>query len=173
MAITVTITSAFTLKCVEQLDDDSAAAANQRVTHDAFNVADTRNAASTPAAQRVAFFTVTLSAGAATVDLTALTTTNGSTFDATGYKLLEILITNANANAVVIGTGASNGYAASNLPFSSTGQKIAPQGANDGVGALHLYFGDGCPVVSGTVKTLDFAGTGTDAFSVGMLFGDV
>lgn len=172
MPNSVTITSTFGLKCLEQLDQPGAAEANSRITFDAFNKLETRNGSSIPPAQRWAAFVVTLSAGAATIDLTALVTTNGAIFDATDYRLLELLVLNENANAVTITKGASNGYQASGFPFPDDGIKVAPKGSNSNGGRLHLYFGSSCPLVSGTVKTLDLAGTGTDQFQFALLLGD-
>ncbi len=174
--MSISVTSAFKCTVVETLGQNTPSApdATRKVTHSSFNVEETRNVSSVPAAQEVACFQKTLVAGAATIDLTSLTSTNGRVYDATGKRLLEILITNDAATKVTIAAGASNGYVSSNVPFSTTG--IGVQGktsGNDVGGRVHCYFGSSAPLVSGSVKTLDLAGSSTETVNITMVFGVV
>ncbi len=108
---------------------------------------------------------ITLVAGAATLDLTALVDTD-LTIDMTGLKLREMFLVSdsANANSITVQPGASNGY---------TGWGIGTQGlilgtANDEHKLGPLYGGI---AVDGTHKNIDIVGTGTQKVFVSMLFG--
>ena len=112
MSVTLTLTSNIT--AVETLETNvpAAAATKRRVTHDQFNTTSELNAASTPPVTKVAALQAALTAGAATVDLTSLTGTNGATVDGTGLRVQAMKLRNpsTNANAITVVEGASNGY---------------------------------------------------------------
>lgn len=145
------------------------------VQHAGLNTAQTFNANTTPKGQAIAPFTVTLSSGAATVDLTnapassaptqsgnspAGATINGSTAGAgstaTAVQTLKIVAPATNVNAISIAPGASNGYKASNGGFFFiTGKGITLQPGDE------VMWKGTAPAISGTVKTLDLSGTGS------------
>jgi len=165
MSVSVSQVSQLTVTEILPNNTYSASSSKRTVTHDQFNPSRTLDATTTPNATEVAAFQAVLSSGALTLDLTALVTTNGKTLDASALKLRQILIVNPGSNDITIKTGASNGYAASSKPFHANGQ-IVPAG-----GDLLLFFNAGTPAVSGSVKTLDLAGTGTDFAYIEMVFG--
>jgi GTPase involved in cell partitioning and DNA repair len=82
------------------------------VTHDVFNVSGSLISSSTPPVSKFAGFSKALVAGAGTIDLTALTGTNGSAVDGTGLKVqaLRIQVPSTNVNPVVLQAGGSSGY---------------------------------------------------------------
>lgn len=109
---------------------------------------------------------VTLVAGAATLDLTALT--NGDqTEDMTGLSLMELqaIAHPDNANPITIAPGASNGYSGW---VGTNGLKLTTANDQNKIGPLY-----GGILVDGTHKTIDIAGTGTQKVYIAMLFGDL
>ena len=121
---------------------------------------DTYNASSGVPVSYASKFTITLSSGAATLDLTAIPDDENGTFDATGLKLnfLRLEVPIGDANKVLASQGASNAYrldGATNwsIPLAP-GQKVQLEGdaAGDAVASGH--------------KTIDFAGTGAQTISV-------
>ncbi|MCL4735384.1 MAG: hypothetical protein KJ050_10660 [Candidatus Omnitrophica bacterium] len=161
MAITATLTN--TLTTAETVSGLKVTTSS--VTH-SDSQSHTLSAATTPPATKHVAKTVALSAGAATIDLTALTAwgTNGVTEDTSGLKLqiLRAKATASNANPIAIKTGASNGYAAwgaSWLVELKAGQEVT------------LYGNDATPDVAGAAKTIDLSGTGTQSVDIEMVFG--
>jgi hypothetical protein len=110
MSISVNFAQQLTVR--ELLETGVPAASRKTVSHDAFNQSGQLNASSVPPATKVAAFEKALVAGAGTIDLTALTGTNGATIDGTGLKVQGILIVNpaTNANPLVIEPGGANPY---------------------------------------------------------------
>ncbi|KKK95666.1 hypothetical protein LCGC14_2670530, partial [marine sediment metagenome] len=100
MAVEVTYAANCTV--VEELtgNTDSLSAADKEVTHSQFNTSDTLNAGSTPPATKVAAFVQALTAGTATIDLTALIGTNGATVDGSGLKVQVLKMKNLGANVM-------------------------------------------------------------------------
>ena len=136
---------------------------NKRVvTHDAFNEGATLTGASTPAVSLPASFLLTLTSGAATISLRALTGTNGATIDGNGLKLQLIRIKNLGANVMTFTFGASNPY---NV-FGSTGILQVPVG-----GVAMLYGGNNLPAIDATHKNIDVAGTGSQTAEVTIVMG--
>jgi hypothetical protein len=148
---------------------------SQVIQHAGLNTAQVFNSASTPKGQAVAPFTVTLSGGAATVDLTAVpassaptqagntpagATINGSTCGAgataTAVQTLKIVAPATNANPITVAPGASNGYKATAGGFIFVTGKIITLQPGD-----EVLFKGAAPAISSTVKTLDLAGTGS------------
>lgn len=129
----------------------NSTAAKRTVTHDAYDESGVLTGATTPPATATANFLLTLSAGAATVDLRALTGTNGATVDGNGLKPQIVRVKNLGANPITITEGASNGHDA--FP-ATTGLEI-PAG-----GIVQLYFNDAASDIGATDKTWDVAGTG-------------
>jgi len=161
MAITATLTN--TLSTAETVSGLKVSTSS--VTH-TDSQSHTLSASTTPPATKHVAKNVALVAGAATIDLTALTAwgTNGVTEDCSGLKLqiLRAKATLTNANPVTISTGASNGYAAFGADWSialSAGQEVT------------LYGNDATPDVAAGAKTIDLAGTLTQSIDIEMVFG--
>lgn len=143
-----------------------AAEANRNVIHDQLNETVNLNSGSTPAATAVAAFQKALTAGAATIDLTALPLTGATsqTQSFNGLKLRAAKFRNpsSNSGAITIQTGASNGYA----PFGTAGVVVLSPGQS----ALVNYESDAA-AVSSTVKNIGLSGTGTEALDVILVAG--
>jgi hypothetical protein len=150
MSVTVTYESRATVKEVLETNTGSSATAGRTVTHDQFNSAKVLNGTSTPPCTKVAAFTQALTAGAATIDLTALVGANGVAVDGTGLKLQVLRVKNLGANDLTITPGVSSGYA-----FAGAASKII-LGAND---EALLLANDTRPDVAAGVKNIDLAGT--------------
>lgn len=107
-----------------------------------------------------------MTAGAATIDLTALVDVQGRTInlDTLRVRAVKIRALDANAAAVTVAKGASNGYTGFGLAFSVT--LAAGQEAT-------LYLGATGTAVSATEKTLDLSGTGTDGIQLAIAAGSV
>lgn len=149
------------LTTAETLDATPGATAPV-VNHDAYDKAFTLFASSTPPATKWAAFVKTLSGGASTVDLTALTGTNGAAVDGTGLKVRAIRIENDGANTLSVQAGASNGIDL----FGASGKVVIPPG-----GHVQMYFADGSPVIASGDRTLDLAGTGAQTSKWSILLG--
>jgi hypothetical protein len=149
--VSVQVTFAPTVTVVETLDGNtnSAAAAQRKVTHAEFNDSLTLNATSNPPATKFAGFLLTLTAGAATVNLAALTGTNGATVDGTGLKVQVLRVKNLGANDLAISEGASNGYAIGGT------RTIKPGGIET------IYSPEGFADIAAADRNIDAAGTGT------------
>jgi hypothetical protein len=105
---------------------------------------------------------VTLSSGAATLDLTALTQVGlATTVNATGMKLraIQVLADAANANPISVGTGGTNGY-----------DQVGVL-SNIKAGDLETRISNSVTAIDGTHKTLDIAGTGSQGCTIHMVFG--
>lgn len=111
---------------------------------------------STPPATQIWSDQITLSAGAATVDLSALTHPI-ATLDLTGLKVQAIKIAAASANtaAITASDGATNGY---NIFGDASGQVTIAAG-----GEVVFYNPEGNPDVGAAAKTIDFSSGDTDA----------
>ncbi len=113
---------------------------------------------------KAASFAQAMSGGAATIDLTALVGVNGLAVDGTGLRVQWMLVENpaTNGNPITISEGASNGYDGFGASFSLT---LAP-------GAYAVVFSaDAGSDISGSKKTLDLAGTLTQALNVVLAIG--
>ena len=129
----------------------------KQVRHTLYNRENLQlNGATTPPVTKVAIFSKAMSGGAATIDLAALTGTNGAAVDGTGLKvqLFKIKAPAANSAAVTIAVGASNGYDLSGSAFSLT---LAPGQE------MTLFGNDATPDIGSSDKELDMSGSGTDA----------
>jgi hypothetical protein len=106
---------------------------------------------------------VTLTAGVATIDLTALVDAlTGNTISMTGLKLkcLHLQATTGNANAITFAPGASNGYTGWGLgEVLNGGDQRGPSICTGGI------------AVDATHKVIDVSGTGSQSVRVVMLFG--
>ena len=157
MAETNAVTLSLITTVTQVLDATATpGATTPRVTHNGFNTSTTLNATSTPAVTKSATFTQALTAGAATVDLTTLTGTNGAVVTGAGLRVqvLKIRSKSANTAAVTVASGASDGYDGYGSAFSVD----IPAG-----GTVVLYAPECGTDISATNKTLDLASSDTDA----------
>lgn len=165
----VTVTYEVKLQTVETLSTNvpAAQAGASSITHSGYNHAQTQYNA-TPvggiAVTECAYFQKDLSAGAGTIDLTALTGTNGRTIDGTGLKVqfFRVKALAANANPITLAEGASNGYALMGAAWSiilAPGQEFTLKG------------NEATPDVGATDKIIDLTGTGTQGLQVTIILG--
>jgi hypothetical protein len=164
--MSVVVTTKYLLTTVETLPNNTGSApdATRAVTHSDYDEAFTLNATSTPPATLIAAFLLTLSSGAATIDLRALTGTNGGPVDLNGKKVQEVRIKNLGANPMVIKAGASNGH--TGLIGGTTGETITANG-----GILMKHSANGGDTVDGTHKTWDVTGTAAQTAEVTIIAG--
>ena len=146
---------------VETLTNDDVPA-NSTVTHSQYDVLTNLSASTTPNVDTAAFETFTLSSGSATIDLTALTL-NGAAVSLSAKQPRALHIKNTGSNSMTIAKGASNGYTGLGSSFSIT---LAA-----GAGVLIDWPNDNSTAVSGSVKTLDVTGTGTDTLQLSVVAG--
>lgn len=125
---------------------------NRIIVHNQYNSNQQLDAATTPPVTKCAVFQKALVAGVATVDLTALTGTNGVTVDGTGLKLQVMKVKNTGANALTVKFGAANPYNA--LGASWTLILLQNQ-------EITVYGNDAAPDISATAKNIDLSGTTT------------
>lgn len=122
---------------------------------------------SVPPISKAVVSEITLTAGAVTIDFTALTGANGAAVDATGLKLQYIAIINKAANAALsIVAGATNGYS---LGHASARYDLPGHASN--TSWIQQKFNDDLADVAAGAKTLDVTGTGTQSFYIALLFG--
>lgn len=138
------------------LDDD-------KVTHKLEDVMKLHSG-STPDAELVYSGNIPLVAGAATIDLTALSDSEGNTIATTGKKVRAIKIkpTSTNTGAITLVDGASNGY-----ELFGDGFSIALNGGNH----VLAYFGVDAPDIGSSTKNIDLSGTGTESIDIVIVFG--
>lgn len=148
MSVNVNYTSNLTVR--ETLETNVPAASDAQVVHSGYDTTAPLNATSTPTATKHAAFSKALSAGAATIDLTALTGTGGVTVDGTALKVVAAKFKNPSANNIQICFGASNAYLfGTNAAWKHTlcpGDEILLKFHNN-------------PLIDATHKNIDLAGT--------------
>ena len=165
MSVTLSYTS--NLTATEILESNVPAVsitANKEVKHTGFNKVVTLNSSSTPPTTKVAAFEQALAAGAATIDLTALTGTNGVSVDGTGLKVQAIKLVNkaANSTAMTLSKGLTNGYDAWGANFEVD---VAP-GAE-----IVMFTNDAGSDIGAANKTLDIAGSGIETAQIIIIMG--
>lgn len=166
MSVTLTYTSI--LAVVETLETNVpfASASDKTVTHNGLDQTLSGITAGTAASPstKVAAYQKALSAGAATIDLTAIPGVNGVTQDMSGLRVQFAKFRNpsGNANPITIGEGASNGY-----EMLGNGWTIL---LDPGCEIL-LYNPEASPDVAGAAKTIDLAGTGSQALDIILVAG--
>lgn len=152
----------------EQIDTNvpGVSAANRHVRHTLFDTSLALNGSSTPKVSKCAFFTKALTAGAATIDLTALPGTNGGTVDLTGLKVraIKIRASGSNANPLTVKNGASNGYG---LDAAESNWTLVLDAGQEAL----IYTGTTSVAVGSGAKTIDLAGTGTQSVDVAIFAG--
>ncbi len=152
MSVSVNYAATVTVQETLGTNTGSAPAATRVITHSDYNEAASLNASSTPPATVCAHFLQALTAGAATVNLAALTGTNGATVDTTGLKVQVLRVKNLGANNLVITPGASNGI---DLFGGSSSVTVFPGGH------VQFFLNNAAPDVAAGDRTLDLAGTGS------------
>lgn len=139
-------------------------ASDSTITIDGLNLEKGLNAGSTPPASKHAASTATMTAGAKTIDLTAIVGLNGGNVDGTGLKVraFKFRAPLTNANPVTLAVGAANGY-----ELLGSDWKVTLQPGQEAQG----YLADGAPVIGGGAKTIDVSGTGAQGVDVQILMG--
>lgn len=156
--MSVTATVLHTLTVVEELETGvpAASAANSRITHNEYNLGVTLNSGSTPPATKVAAFEIQLGTGTATIDLEALSGTNGATVVGTALRV-QVAKFRAHADNtafVSIAEGAANGYDGFGAGF-----KISLEAGFE----AQFYLGDAGADIGAANSDLDLASTDQDA----------
>jgi hypothetical protein len=138
------------------------------VLQDALNFNSTLTSATSPPATKCTFLSKALSGGSATIDLTSLPDLNGNagavTFNGLKVQAIILSVPSTNTGPITISKGASNGYG---LVSAGTTFSFPLAPGFRGV----LFFDDEPPDVSGSAKTFDLSGTGTETLSIGMVAG--
>ena len=159
----MSLTYAATLRAVETLtgNTDGIVASSRQVTWSAFDESASYTAATAPPVTKVAAKLAALTAGALTVDLTALAGwgANGTTVDGTGLKVQFLRVKNLGANTMTFATGASNGY-----NFGG------PVPVHPG-GMVLIAGNDALPDVAAGAKNIDVTGTGAQTAEVTLILG--
>lgn len=158
--MSVNVTYSFEMTVKETLETGVPAAENPVVNHAGYNESGTLKATSTPPATKHAQFPLTLSGGAATINLAALTGTNGATVDGTGLRVQMLRIKNLGANNMTFSEGASNGIALVGLPIV-----VAPSGI------VQVYLNDAAPDIASGDRTIDVSGTGAQTAEISIVMG--
>lgn len=164
--MSVSLVFGATLTATETLESNipAAPAATRAVTHSAFNKSGTLTASTTPVAvTKCAYRDIAMTAGAVTIDLTALVGTNSLAQDGTGLKPQFVLFENVEGNApITITEGASNGHALLGAGFQII--LAAKQW-------VLCYLADAAPDVAAGDKTWDVTGTGTQSLRTAIILG--
>lgn len=152
--MSVTQTPAMTFGAVETVAIDGAGNVKFSFAEFDFPATTFTGTTSVPVAN-VASDKLALTAGAATIDLTAVPG-SVSTQDLTGLKVQWIMLHNSGTAVMTISPGATNPY-----PLFGTGNSVElPAG-----GRLMMFFNETLPDVAAAVKDIDIAGTGTDVLN--------
>lgn len=160
MALSATFN--FSIDVAETLASGVDGASNPIINHNGYNVTGRYTDASTPDVEYCVVKSVALSAGAYTLDLTNMTGTNGAAVNGNAKKIRLLRITVPGTNAITVAKGASNGHTGLGSSFSL----VIPAG-----GTVALDLSSNGVAISGTDKTLDFSGTGTDTFKLTLVLG--
>lgn len=157
--MTVSCTYNFGMTARETLISGVPDVPSSIISHTGYNETAVLNATSTPPATEYAAFLLTLSSGAATINLASLTGANG-TIDGTGLRVQMIRIKNLGANAMTFSEGASNGIAL------ACGTIVVPPGGID-----QKLLNDAAPNIASGDRTIDVAGTGAQTAEITLLLG--
>jgi hypothetical protein len=132
------------------------------------DISGTLNASSTVPATKTYVDTISLTAGAATIDLTSLTGEGGRSVTFNGLKVQKVQIScpASNTAGITFDVGASNGYnlfGADNASDESV--EVMPGGAEQ------RYTPNNGEDVDSTHKQIDVTGTGTESFNIALVAG--
>ncbi len=156
------------LTVVETLNGAYVSGSDNTVTFTGLNESGTLSGSTTPPVTKHAIFSKAMTAGAATIDLTALPgQTADETIDLSGLKVQALKFKNksTNANKITIAKGASNGYGL-NSAGDTWSITLDP---NQSVGPFLLD--DAAPDVGSGAKTIDISGTGTQELEIEIVAG--
>lgn len=121
----------------------------------------------TPDCENIVCPLLTLTAGAYTIDLTALPDINGATTTLTGKKVRALFFHNlSSSNNMTFAKGASNGLDSLSGSWSMVllpGEKRCIDLSDVSTGSI--------ADISASIKTIDVSGTGTDTFDFGVVVG--
>ena len=146
----------------ETLATDVDASANPTISHTDFSSSESLSATSTVPVTVCSYETVALTAGAYTIDLTALNGTNGIAVDGTNLKVQLFKIKNLGDDPMTFTEGAATGY----LLKGSGWKTILAKEQEE------LFYGnDLTPDVTALLKHIDVAGTGTETFELSVVLG--
>ena len=160
MSVTATIASS--MPTIETLTDGAISTSNNTVTFNAYDESNALTSGTTPPITKCAFFLGTLSTGALSINLAALSGANGATVDGTGLKVQAFRVKNLGANTMTFTVGASNGYDLAGAGFSVA---LAQN-------QWFMFYGnDAAPDIASGDRTLDVAGTGSQTFECSILMG--
>ena len=161
MAVTVTYKADVTVAETLANNTDSLAAAKRIVTHDEFNTDLTLVTASP--VTKVAAFVQALSTGTATIDLCALTGTNGATVSGDGLKVQVFKMKNLGDNVMSITFGGTH-------PYEMMGSDFKVELDS---GTEFLFYGnDATPdIASDSADKMDLAGTGAQTCEITIVMG--
>jgi len=162
--MSVSVIYAATATVVETLSNNtgSAAVTNRVVTHAEYNETATLNGTSSPPATVVSEFLLTLTAGAATIDLRTLEGTNGAVVDGNGLKVQIVRIKNLGANPMTFKGGSATPH---NMFTVTTGQVVFP-GAH-----MMIFSNDGGDDIDATHKFWDVTGTAAQTAEISIIMG--
>jgi hypothetical protein len=158
----VSLTYAGVAQVAETLASGVDGATSPTITHSAFDDTGTLNATSTPPATKCVVKIIPLVAGAATINLTTITGTNGLAQDSTGLKVQYFRVKNLGANTMTFTVGASNGYNLAGAGFSVALEQNQ---------WFVLYGNDATPDVAAADCTIDVAGTLVQTFELTLVTG--
>lgn len=153
------------VKGVETLGSTPAALdASAKVTHTEFDTEVALTGTTTVPVSKCAYFEQALTAGAATVDLTALVGSNAGAENMTGLKVqaAKFIAPATNTGPITVAVGASNGY---NLLGANTEFAVSPGQE------VTILGNDATPDVGASAKTLDLTGTGTEKLQIAIVAG--
>ncbi len=164
MAVTLEYQTNITVKETLTTNVPDAATNGAIITHSGFNKTSTLTASTTPPVSKHAAFQQALTAGVATIDLTALVGTNGAAVDGTGLKVQAFKFANpsTNANAITVVFGAATGYLLGGTAWKWT---LSPGQEIEG------YGNSATPTISALLKNIDLAGTASQALNVEIVMG--
>lgn len=162
--MSVQLNYASQISWTETLSANVADVPTPSLTHTGHNTVQALNGSSSPVVAQGAQFTKAMSGGTATVDLTALTGSNGATVNGNGQKVVAVKISApiGNGAAVTLQPGGSNPY---NL-FGASFLKVFQPGEE-----TLCYLLATAPVIGSGAKNLSMTGTGTDALQFTILMG--
>lgn len=162
--MSVAATIGLQVKSVETLANNTGSAADSKrvVTHDRYDESHVLTASTTPPVTKCAYWLQALSGGAATVDLTAMTGTNGATVDGTDLKVQGLHVKNLGANTLTLTFGAAN-------PYNLLGAAFVIVLTQDQ--EFMMYGNDATPDVAAGAKDIDLAGTGAQTSEWSVVLG--
>ncbi len=157
--MSVSVTCDFNVTTRETLASGVPDVANPTLSASGYNKNFTLNATSTPAATKKVSFLLTLTAGAATIDLSTQTDAGGVAIGY-GLRVQVIRIVNLGTHAMTFAEGGSNGLAL------ACGSIVVPAGGYD-----QKFLNDAAPDMAAGDRTLDVTGTGSETAQITVIFG--